>query len=813
MLTARIFGERRFSAYVCGMKNLEIAMRLLRRHVSLRMVNLAGLSVVLASLLVSVNYIRRELSWDRYNGNADRIVRLTLASEGEQVDGRVWGNMTDDPIRQIPEVRAIAKLHEVYQPDLKYQGTYLTAEEKVFYVNRDFLWTFDLEMVEGGTAAGALEAAGQVIISESLARKLAGMQDMAGGILGTDLEIEGVPMQITGIYKDIPETSHWRGDALMLLPEDMNTFCYTYLLLEEGGDIADVEGMITELVHGMTPENAAPLRAGLMPLTDIHLHSHNLRELSVNGNIAYIWLTVGANVLLLVVVLFNLWLNGSLIFSSNRRFYQLLRLHGAPASEILKDEALQALVLAVGAIVIGLALAAVVFGYGVVPGRMEFLPTALTSLTFTAVTVSVALVPAVRNMALTRFLNTGHDSRPVHFSYGNVRWMLAVQYAVVITVLILAVGISRQMKVIGSVQTGGDGIGVLVMSGLPENAMGKFPLLRERLGRSPLINEVTTSFQLPGNAIRDHVSVRRGGSTEWVQMPVMVAGDGFLSFYGIPIVAGGDFSPLGYGVTQEQEMLRNFWATGRPSDRSEEYIINRKAMTALGFGTPEEAVGQPLEIRQGTLDYINSGVIAGVSEDYSYTGVFEESLPLIMLHRNLFQFCLMVRIDTSDPDGAMQALSAAWAEVFPDRQSDFVPLSSIYRSLYRNEFNARNLVLVFTLLCLIIADLGQIIFMAFIIRRRTKEIAIRKVNGATAGLIVRMLNINFISYIAIAFAVAVPVSWLVLHGWLRRFAYRTTLDWWIFAASGAAVLLISLLSVSLQSWRAATINPVRGLNK
>ena len=121
--------------------------------------------------------------------------------------------------------------------------------------------------------------------------------------------------------------------------------------------------------------------------------------------------------------------------------------------------------------------------------------------------------------------------------------------------------------------------------------------------------------------------------------------------------------------------------------------------------------------------------------------------------------------------------------------------------------------LVFTLLCLIIADLGLIIFMAFIIRRRTKEIAIRKVNGATAGLIVRMLNINFICYIAIAFAVAVPLSWLILHGWLRRFAYRTTIDWWIFAASGAAVLLISLLSVSLQSWRAATLNPARGLNK
>ena len=127
--------------------------------------------------------------------------------------------------------------------------------------------------------------------------------------------------------------------------------------------------------------------------------------------------------------------------------------------------------------------------------------------------------------------------------------------------------------------------------------------------------------------------------------------------------------------------------------------------------------------------------------------------------------------------------------------------------------NAKKLVLVFTFLCFLIADLGLIIFMAFIIRRRTKEIAVRKVNGATAGLIVRMLNTNFVRYIAVAFVIAVPVSWLILHNWLRRFAYRTGIDWWIFAVSGAAVLLISLLSVSLQSWRAATINPASGLRK
>jgi len=123
------------------------------------------------------------------------------------------------------------------------------------------------------------------------------------------------------------------------------------------------------------------------------------------------------------------------------------------------------------------------------------------------------------------------------------------------------------------------------------------------------------------------------------------------------------------------------------------------------------------------------------------------------------------------------------------------------------------LVYIFSLLCLVVANLGLIIFMAFIIRRRTKEIAIRKTHGASVGEIIRMLNVDFIRYIALAFAIAVPVAWYVMQRWLERFAYRTSLDWWIFALAGLSVLLISVVSVSMQSWRAATDNPVDGISK
>ncbi len=140
------------------------------------------------------------------------------------------------------------------------------------------------------------------------------------------------------------------------------------------------------------------------------------------------------------------------------------------------------------------------FNHNAESGSLELRTTVLTLAAFIAVTIAAAIVPAAQNMTLTRFLNTEHDSRPVQFSYGNVRWMLAVQYAVVITVLILAVGISRQLGTIAGVQTGGDGSGVMVMSGLTDTVMERYPLLSGRLEQSPLIKEVTTSFQLPSLA-------------------------------------------------------------------------------------------------------------------------------------------------------------------------------------------------------------------------------------------------------------------------------------------------------------------------
>jgi putative ABC transport system permease protein len=336
-------------------------------------------------------------------------------------------------------------------------------------------------------------------------------------------------------------------------------------------------------------------------------------------------------------------------------------------------------------------------------------------------------------------------------------------------------------------------------------------LLKTELLKHTEIEAVTSSFQLPGDAIRDGIRVRKEDNTDWQWLPILVAGEDFLPFFGIQTVAGRGFSPAKYDFQTEETMMLDHLFYQKSSEHIEEYVINRKALIALGFNAPEEAVGQILHIEHGSLGYFQKGIIVGVTDDFNYTGLYEETIPLLIMQRNTFQHCIMARLNPARFAQSRATFEKIWNEVNPDYPANYLFMDDVFGRMYRNEINARQLVYLFSLLCFAVADLGLIIFMAFIIRRRTREIGIRKVHGASVGNIVRMLNMDFIRYIAMAFIIIVPVAWYILQRWLERFAYRTTLEWWIFAIAGISVLLISVISVSLQSWRAANKNPVEAL--
>ena len=532
-----------------------------------------------------------------------------------------------------------------------------------------------------------------------------------------------------------------------------------------------------------------------------------------NGNIYYLYLIIGANALLLIVVLFNLWLNASLIFSHNRRYYKIARLLGAPASAVFKDEALSALLLGVLSIVAGVSAAFYIGSFGKMPVQISFFETGVLCLVFLTMTVAISLIPALKGITSTLFLNTAHDWKPVNFSYSNVKYMLTIQYAVVMIVVILAFGINKQMNLVKDTQVGGNERNILVMAEQPDPIKAKYALLKSELLKHTEIEAVTASIQLPGEALRDMTRVRKEDDMDWKTLPIMIAGEDFLPFFGIRMIAGQGFSPAKYDYQTEEAMLSERYSNRKFSEHIEEYVINRKALSVLGFSVPEEAVGQMLRFELEPIDYFRRGVIVGVTDNFNYTGLYEETIPLLILQRRLFLHCIIVRLDMGRFSQARDVFDTVWNEVNPGYPADYVFMNDMFGRMYRNEMNAQRLVYIFSLLCLAVADLGLIIFMAFIIRRRTKEIGIRKVHGASIADIIRMLNMNFIRHITLSFAIAIPVSYYIMNRWLERFAYRTSLDWWIFALAGLSVLLVSVVSVSVQSWRAATANPVEAIKK
>lgn len=786
--------------------------RLIKKNKSLRIVNLLGLSIVFTSIILSHAYIKFESGYDRFHSNADDIVRLSFQFDDAPVDVRIYGfRQDDDLIAGIPEIKDLLLMHKVNTAMLKFEDKSQVIND-FYLVSSNFFDFFSFPLLEGEKSS-VLNASEKVAISRKLAKQLYGNESVA---IGKKISISGRKLKqedlfINAVFEDIPENSHFHTDLLLELSKTADLYVYAYLLLDKDTDIQELKNKISSNIDKLFPENAQKPIPLLMPLTDIHLHSQYQREHETNANISYIYLIIGANTLLLIIVLFNLWLNSGLIFANNKRYYQLLGLNGASSSTVLKEELTLSMILAFVSIILGVFFT-VFFknnanAYFSVVYCWEILA---LSILFLFLLVFVSLLPVFRNLINTLFLNSENDLAQSRNSFSGVKYMLMAQYGIVMFIIILAFGIGGQMNMTRQNQVGGNDPAVLVMKEQPDIVKEKYEILKAELLKYSEIQAVTACMQLPGDAIRDAMNVKLEGEDESKTLSLMLVGNDFLPFFDIQVLSGEIFRPTSISFHEEEQLFFNYLSDNQTTKSSftEEYIINKKAAEFLGFASPEEAVGKQMHITHGALGYFNQGHICAVVDNFIYTNMYESAFPMIILQRNMFLHCIMLRFDAEKSEQALAAFNRVWSEVIPDYPPDYAFMPDVFSGVYRNELNAEYLVKLFSVLSLIIANLGLIIFMAFIIKRKRKEIGIRKINGATAGEIVLMLNLKFIPWIMLSFLIAVPFAYFVLNKWLENFAYQITLHWWIFALAGLFVFLIALLSVSWQSWRAAIKNPI-----
>lgn len=694
------------------MYHIPFILRRLLKSKSLRIINLLGLTLIFACILVSYTYIKRELSYDKFYSNAHRIARMTLSYENNTADGRIYGISAKQIWQDIPEIEDVLKLELVNTAILNHNGNKQVLSN-LFFAGENLLNILDIPLIEGNSKE-AFRSPESVIISERLALQLFGRTDIIGEKIElSSRRIESTVRFISGVFKNMPENTHFHSDVIIHKDDFDNSFYYTYLLLKDGYNLADIQSRLTTNFKSQNPDNGNAV-ISLMPMTDIHLHSHLLREMETNGNIYYIYLIAGINLLLLIIVLFNLWLNSSVIFSYNKRYYQLLRMNGASSSVVIKDEIWVSLLLAVISILAGKLLSAFIGNYFSIPfSTLSLGETIILALLFILFTIFVSLLPILINMSATIFLNEQADLQQSRFSISNVKYMLIVQYSIVLFIIIVGIGINSQMALIRNTQVAGNNDRILVFEEQPHEVIKNYTAFRDELLKHSEIESVTAAMQLPGIAVRDMIAITAQGK-EPVYIPVLVVGEDFMQTFNIKPVAGTLFPPLRLSYVEEENLQqRKMYEEGFKPSLTDNIIVNRKALGQLGFSSPEEAIGKEVGIVHNSLDYFPTGIICGVVEDFTYTNVYEDAIPMVILQRNMFMNCFIIRIAPGRNEQALATLNSVWATLNPDYPINYKFLSDSYKSLYMNELNAEKVVIFFSILSFIITILGLIIFMAY----------------------------------------------------------------------------------------------------
>jgi len=769
-----------------------------------------GLILIFTSVIVSVRYLKKESGYDTIFSKYDRIARLSLAFDGKQADGRIYGNMYQPMLKQLPEIEDVLRFSNISAITIQNNDVRYVANN-MYVADLNFFDFFDFTFLEGKPET-AFDSPGKIVVTKKLAMSMFGRTD----ILGSEIQLSGRQYSsrsgfISGVIADLPENTHLRADIFISDDNVKDLYSYYYLLLKKGTDINMLAEQITESIRKNfdQPYNKSAA-AEILPLKDIHLYSRVQRELSPNGNIDYVYLIAGANILLFIIVLFNLWLNSGIIFSYNKRYYQLLRLNGAYTVDLIKDE----LRIAFFTGCVSLFFSLFISFYFIKDMSLDSVPVTIPEqlLLFFILIISVigiSLIPVIKSASETLFNNLDNDLKPIRFSFSNIRYMLVIQYAIVIFIVIIAMGINNQISLIKTTQVGATNDSIIVFKEQPEEVIEKYPVFKKELESRPGITYVAGAMQLPGDAVRDASSLKVEGNPETIVCPIMIVGEDFFSLFNIHAIEGTlpPLSALTYN--DEIKMLNDKLAGGAPqAGLKENLVINRKALSLLGFSSPQEAIGKEIIIDHNSLNYIPSGIICGVVEDFIYTNVFEDVIPLLIFQRNLFMNCFMVSLSPDQTMEGLKELNDVWHEINPDYPLNYSFLKDSYSVLYKNELDAEKIVNLFSTLCLLVTILGLIVFMAFIVRIRTKEVAIRKVNGASYTEIMFMLNKSLLVWVLLAYIFAIPVAWFIMTKWLENFAYRAILSWTMFIGAGIFVLLLSLFAVSWQSWKAAKINPV-----
>lgn len=813
---------------------LKITIRALMKNKVYSFINISGLAIGIAGALLILHYVTFESSYDKFQEDYEDIYRVSL--EIHQNGEFVFHSAENYPavgtamVNDFPEVIEWGHLYNMGSKN----NVIITYEEgtgqpvkfkhrKFMYASPNFLSMFSTEMIEGD-AKTALSEPLAMVISESTAKKYFGNESAIGKKLRLkDDDFNDENCVVTGVYKDLPATTHLKYDVLISTPTLYTRWdeararyltswgrkdFYTYIKTLPGTDLAALSSKFPEMIEKYKPELKEQNGANAMhlqPLSRIHLDSHLSDEAELNGDAQPI-LFLSIIAIFIVVIAWVNYVNLATSRSLDRaREVGIRKVLGSLRSQLIRQFLFESIIINLLAVLLAIVFIAFAlpsfYQISGIPKEVKIWDNQSIWLVLGAVFLIGAFVsgfyPAI---VLSSF-------KPVSTLKGKFRdsgsgvmlrkGLVIFQFATSSALIIGTLTVNRQMNFMQSADLGFNPEQTIVVeqagitSADREGRTSQIMSFTEQLRNESSINNVAGSLIVPGKKIRFKGDVRGYTQPAGQTHPLSFVGGDFelIGTLGLEFIAGRDFS-------------KDF-----PRDRDTSVIVSEAAVRLLGFENADAILGQAIVAE----NFGFTGLVVGVVKDYNHESLRIKSEPSIFIVNPDWSEYFLIRTNEGSASTALSAIEEKWEAIFPGNPFEYFFLDEFFNNQYKSDKQFQSMFSVFSVLAIIIGCLGLFGLSAFTAMQKTKEIGIRKVLGASVQGLFYMLSKEFIVLIIISNIIAWPLIYLAMQNWLEGFEYRTNIDFAVFGLALVTVVFIALLTISFQMIKSAKLNPAESL--
>ena len=579
--------------------------------------------------------------------------------------------------------------------------------------------------------------------------------------------------------------------------------------MQKGGDpeaVLDGFGDFFMTYFDIAPEDFN-WEAHLQRITDIHLHSNKTREIESNSNMTVIWSFSAAAFLLLVIALLNYANLGIGMSGYSDRFLFIGKVFGSPEGMRFRYFLIEGIIISAVSFLLAAVFSLLVamliqqrFGLDLLQGNLGF--AIAIALVFSLLSILSGILPLMRQFVRRIRTMTDVNSGIIYRKRGVSKGLIVAQFTVSIALIVAVFVIHRQTVFALENSLGKEDPDLICLPGVHQLVQQKFADFKDELLKYGSIASVSAMMESPGDDANDMFSFTMEGyvpdesETNADRINVYPCDYSFAELFELEFLAGENFS-------------ENY----EDHEGSGEYLINESAVSRLNYTDPAEIVGKEFKLNfNDTIIPIPLGRIIGVVEDFHLSSMKKKVEPMVMFKRkDLWLINFLIAPSEGSREEALGALETVWEDMFPQYPLEYEYVDTMYRNVYSTELLQSRLLAVFTIIALFICSMGLLGMSLLTTQKRIKEIGIRRVNGAETGQIMVMLNWDFLKWILLSYILSIPLAFWAMDRWMESFAYRVPLSWWIFLLAGISALLVALVTVSVQSWRAATRNPVEAL--